>query len=172
MKEIILKIDKNDNVVGEISKEVAHDDEGILHRAFLVIIFNKKEEILLTKRSKFKRLWPGFWDGSVASHQRKDETLKKAVVRRLKEEVNLRVKKVTRLFKFYYRNAFGKTASEREICHVFKIKIKNKISPDKKEISDFKWINLKEIQKDIKKNPQKYTPWFLIVFKQFLNDVV
>lgn len=172
MKEIILKVDKNDNVVGAISKDTAHDERGILHRAFLVIVFNKKGEILLAKRSKLKRLWPGFWDGSVASHQRKKETLMKAVKRKLKEEINLRPRKVKSLFKFYYRNVFRKTGSEKEICHVFQVTTKNKIVPNKKEIAAIQWQDPKKLKTDIKKAPQKYTPWFLIVYKQFLNDVI
>lgn len=172
MKEIILKVDKKDNVVGEVSKDTAHDDKGILHRAFLVIVFNDKGKILLAKRSRFKRLWPGFWDGSVASHQRKNEDLETAVKRRLKEEINIKASKVKSLFKFYYRNSFKKTGSEREICHVFRIKTKNKIFPNKKEVADFQWLNLKKLQKEIENNPQEYTPWFLIVYKQFLNDTI
>jgi len=169
MKEIILKVDKNDNVIGEIKRERAHNGKGILHRAFLVIVFNEKGKILLAKRSRFKRLWPGVWDGSVASHQRKNETLKKAVKRGLREEIGVEAKRIKHLLKFYYRNSFKDIGSEREICHVFKVKTKNQISPNKKEVSDLKWKSLKELQKDIKKSPQKYTPWFLIVYNQFFK---
>jgi len=172
MKEIILKVDKNDNVVGEVPKDTAHNNKGILHRAFLVIVFDDKGKILLAKRSRFKRLWPGFWDGSVASHQRKNESLETAIKRRLKEEIGIKVSKVKNLFKFYYQNSFRKKGSEREICHVFKLKTKNKISPNKKEVADFKWLDLKELQKEIENNPREYTPWFLIVYKQFLNDII
>ena len=122
MKEIILKVDGNDNVIGKIPKSIAHNGKGILHRAFLVIVFNNKNEILLAKRSNLKRLWPGFWDGTVASHQREGEDLEEAVRRRIKEEIGIRARRIKHLFKFYYQSSFKNKGSEREICHVFKIK--------------------------------------------------
>jgi len=39
-------------------------------------------------------------------------------------------------------------------------------------VADFKWLDLKELQKEIENNPREYTPWFLIVYKQFLNDII
>jgi len=172
MKEIILKVDKNDNVVGEVPKDAAHDDKGILHRAFLAIVFNKEGKILLAKRSKLKRLWPGFWDGSIASHQRNSETMAEAVKRRLKEELGIKKSEVKSLFKFCYQTSFGKVGSEKEICHVFEARTKEKIKPNKREVVDLKWLNFKKLKEDIKNNPRKYTPWFLIVYKQFLNDTI
>ena len=67
-KEQIVIVDEHDRVLGEEDKEKCHDGEGILHRAFLAMVFNRAGELLLTRRSGRKRLWPGFWDGSVASH--------------------------------------------------------------------------------------------------------
>jgi len=175
MKEIILRVDKNDNVVGEVQRDAAHNGKGVLHRAFLALVFNKKgDKILLAKRSRFKKLWPGFWDGTVASHQKKRETLVRSVKREIEEEIGVKVKssQIKDLFKFYYRKSFGKIGSEHEICHVLKITLssKRKISPDNREVSAVKWLNLKKLQDDIEENPRKYTPWFLIVYNQFFKN--
>src|SRR3989338_2213539 len=74
MDEQITIVDKTDKAVGTEGKGKCHDGEGILHRGFLMMIFNSKGELLLAKRSKEKRLWPGFWDMSVASHVHQGES--------------------------------------------------------------------------------------------------
>lgn len=169
MKEIILKVDKSDRVIGEIEKEKAHKGKGVLHRAFFVIVFNKKGEILLAKRSKHKKLWPGFWEGTVASHQRKGETLEEAIKRRVKEEIGIKIQKIKFLFKFFYQDFFEKKGVEKEICHVVKVKYQGKVFPNKKEVAEIKWITPKKLKKDIKENPHKYTPWFLISFRRIFR---
>ena len=45
MIEKVILVDKNDNEVGSMEKQEAHE-KGLLHRAFSVFIFNKKNELL------------------------------------------------------------------------------------------------------------------------------
>jgi isopentenyl-diphosphate delta-isomerase len=52
MEEVIL-VDQDDNAIGTMEKMEAHR-KGLLHRAFSVVIFNSKGEILLQKRAKSK----------------------------------------------------------------------------------------------------------------------
>ena len=41
---------------------------GLWHRAVIVALVNKKNEILIQKRSKNKEKFPGLWDLSIAGH--------------------------------------------------------------------------------------------------------
>ena len=66
--EYIILVDEKGARLGTEEKEKCHEGKGLLHSAFLVIILNEEFEILLTRRSRLKKLWPGYWDGSVASH--------------------------------------------------------------------------------------------------------
>ena len=59
--EKLILVDKNDNVLGYKSKVECHENDGILHRAFSIFIFNNKNQLLLQKRSDQKLLWPLFW---------------------------------------------------------------------------------------------------------------
>ena len=43
--ELIL-VDQNDNDIGFLSKSACHAGEGVLHRAFSVILFNINGELL------------------------------------------------------------------------------------------------------------------------------
>ena len=74
MDEFVILVDGNDNPIGKEEKVKCHLPDGKLHRAFTALIFNKDGKLLLTKRSDSKMLWPGDWDGTVASHPREGET--------------------------------------------------------------------------------------------------
>ena len=192
MRELILQVNKNDDIIGEIPKEEAHQGNGILHRAFLAMVFDEKERLLLTKRSRLKKLWPDFWDGSIASHPKKGESQEQAAKRRMIEELGTRAEDVKYLFKFHYQIPYKDIGSENEICAVLKVKIsgksrtfkpqqniniqknikkaRGKISPNPKEISDCKWMDIENFKKDLKENPEKYAPWLKIGFEKYESE--
>jgi len=160
-KDLVLKVDKNDKVIGEVSKDKAHQVKGILHRAFLAMVFDENGKLLLAQRSKFKKLWPSFWDGSVASHFKKGESLKRAVKKRIVEELGVEPGDIKYLFKFYFATPFKKVGSENEICYLFKVKVGSKIFPNLKEVSNWKWVSLSEL------NLVKFTPWLQLAIKKY-----
>jgi len=49
MEEYVVLVDNQDNELGLMKKMEAHE-EGVLHRAFSVFVFNSKGEILLQKK--------------------------------------------------------------------------------------------------------------------------
>ena len=54
--ELLILVDTDDQQTGILSKVECHDDDGILHRAFSVFLFNDRGELLLQRRSADKRL--------------------------------------------------------------------------------------------------------------------
>jgi len=110
--EHIVIVDENDNYVGEEEKGKCHDGKGILHRGFLIMVFNKTGELLLARRSNKKRLWPGFWDGTVASHVIEEEDYIQASKRRLLQEIGVSTDKLKYLFKFRYHIGYKDIGSE------------------------------------------------------------
>jgi isopentenyl-diphosphate delta-isomerase len=166
--EHIVIVDKKDNFIGEEEKEKCHDGNGILHRGFLVMVFNGAGELLLTRRSERKRLWPGFWDGTVASHVINGEGYIQASKRRLSQEIGLTANNIQYLFKFHYRVRYKNIGSENEICAVTRVDRidTDRICVNNDEISSVKTITIESLMKDIKKNRQKYTPWLIIAMGQ------
>ena len=82
--EKIIKVDINDNYVGEIEKLDAHT-QPILHRAFSVFLYNG-DKILIQRRAKNKYHSGGLWANSCCSHPRANKTFLQSVKERLKEE--------------------------------------------------------------------------------------
>ena len=54
VEEFVILVDKNDNPIGLEEKVKCHLPNGKLHRAFTALLFNKKGELLLTRRSQTK----------------------------------------------------------------------------------------------------------------------
>jgi len=86
LKEKVLLVDSNDQVLGKMEKIEAHE-KGLLHRAFSVFVYNNNGELLMQKRAFSKYHTPGLWTNTCCSHQREDETNVEAGKRRLQEEM-------------------------------------------------------------------------------------
>ena len=167
MEQVIL-VDSNDQELGLEEKFTCHKHPAKLHRAFSIFIFNEKGQLLITKRNKEKKTWPGFWSNAVCSHPRKGEHPEHAADRRLMEELGIK-SELKYLFKFIYSANFDGEWGEHELDWVFVGKTGNNLTPNKSEIDDWKFVDVKELEKDIKKNPDNYTPWFKIALPRVLK---
>ena len=68
MEELVLCLDAEDNVIDASSKLATHHGEGILHRAFSVLIFDSQGRLLVQQRSSDKITFPAVWANSCCSH--------------------------------------------------------------------------------------------------------
>ena len=162
MEKIVL-VNKKNRTIGAEEKMKAHLS-GKLHRAFSVLLFNKEGEILIQRRAKSKYHSPGLWTNTCCSHPRPREEVKLAAQRRLKEEMGVNCK-LKEAFSFIYKAKVGDLV-EHEFDHVFLGKFDRNPKPDKKEVADWRWVKLRDLEADIKKNPKKYTPWFKIIIRK------
>ncbi len=163
VEEYIILVDKNDNPIGHEEKVKCHLPNGKLHRAFTALLFDKQSNLVLTKRSTSKMLWPGDWDGTVASHPRESETFVSSAERRMPEEIGISCN-FDYLFKFEYHVYYKDVGSENEICGtVLGIVDKSlKFNFVEDEISEIKWISANELRDELEKNPTSYCPWMII----------
>jgi len=161
--EYLTVVDSNDNQIGTEEKVKCHLPNGKLHRAFTILLFSKDGKLLLTQRSMSKMLWPGDWDGTVASHPRQSETYVSSAERRLPQEIGITCK-LDYLFKFEYHVPYKNVGSENEICGTLIgiIEDPRKIKLMKDEISATKWVNFHELMAEIKKSPGIFCPWMLV----------
>lgn len=117
MKEYIIAVDELDKEVGKIEKMEAHH-KGVLHRAFSILVFNSKNQLLLQKRNIKKYHSPGLWTNTCCSHPRYGEKLEEAIYRRLKEEMGFTCE-LKEIFSFIYKVELEKDLFENEFDHVF-----------------------------------------------------
>ena len=83
-------VDDSDRVLGAAPRSKVHGD-NLRHRAVHILIFNKKGEILLQKRTRWKDRHPLLWDSSAAGHVNAGEDYNSAAQRELKEELGIDV---------------------------------------------------------------------------------
>lgn len=165
---MILVVDDHDIIIGEEDKEKCHDNPGRLHRGFLAMVYTRSGELLLTRRSDKKRLWPGFWDGSVASHVYRGEDYLEASRRRLAEELGVASAPIEFGFKFHYRAGYGSAGTEHEICAVTIVRgiDADRLTPDPDEIAEIKTADLKALIEEIRAGAGQYTPWLILALNQ------
>ena len=165
-EEYLILVDEKDNPIGTEEKIKCHLPNGLLHRAFTALIFDKNGRLVLTKRAKEKMLWPNDWDGTVASHPRESETYVSSGERRMPEELGIRCK-LDYLFKFEYHVPYKDVGSENEICGTL-IGIADDSSQFRHiegEIDEIKWISAKDLLSELKTNPKIYCPWMIIALE-------
>ncbi len=165
----LIIVDPEDRILGFKNRNECHKGNGILHRAFSIFIFNDKKELLLQKRSKAKLLWPLFWSNSACSHPWVGEAFNETVRIRLMEELGIKAP-LRFLFKFQYQARYRDVGSENEICSVFIGKTNETIRPNKHEIDDWKFIGISELNANIQKYPNQYTPWFKIEWERIQEE--
>lgn len=169
MNEFVVLVTPEDQEIGEMEKLQAHK-MGLLHRAFSVFVFNEDGEILLQQRALSKYHSPGQWTNSCCSHPRKDEAYNQAAMRRMKEELGLEIE-LKPAFSFIYYADVGKGLYEHELDHVFTGKWSGEeINFNPKEVMAIRWIHPKNLDKEIRENPENFTPWFRIIWEKHLDS--
>ena len=164
MEENVILVDVLDNQLGLMPKMEAHE-KAVLHRAFSVFIFNDEGELMLQQRAAHKYHSPLLWTNTCCSHQRDGESNIEAGKRRLIEEMGFKTN-LKEIFSFVYKAPFDNGLTEHELDHVMIGNFNGtpKINPD--EVASYKWMTLEAVKKDIKLQPNIYTAWFKIIFKE------
>jgi isopentenyl-diphosphate delta-isomerase len=169
MEEQVILVDTNDTQVGQMAKMEAHE-KGLLHRAFSVFIFNKKEELMLQQRAAHKYHSPLLWTNTCCSHQRNGESNIEAGERRLQEEMGFTTN-LKEVFSFIYKAPFDNGLTEHEFDHVLIGFFDEDPNINKEEVEDYKWMLLEDVKFEIENNSDKYTAWFKIIFKESYDKI-
>lgn len=159
MQEFVVLVNDNNEQIGVMPKLAAHSAHTPLHRAFSVYIFNKKGEFLLTRRSVNKKVFSGIWTNSCCGHPGPDETTEDAIKRRMQFELGLAPQNLKVVLADYRYRAEMNHIVENEICPVYIATINQSPKPNPQEVSDYQWISWNEFLRQIRKAPEKYSPW-------------
>lgn len=158
---MVILVDKDDNQIGTMEKMEAHR-KGELHRAFSVLVFNAKGEMLLQKRARSKYHSGGLWTNACCSHPVPGESMEDTVKRRVKEEIGIEVKPEFS-YKFLYKTRLDQNLTEHELDYVFIAEYNDQPVLNSEEAEDWKYVSLQWLRDDVAKNPSKYTHWFKLI---------
>lgn len=162
--QLIALVDKHDNIFAYDKKLKVHE-EGLLHRAFSIFIFNNKAEMLIHQRALNKYHSPGLWTNACCSHLLENMSMLECAHDRLQHEMGFDTD-LDFKFKFTYKETFGNGLTEYETDHVYFGYWNGTPKPNPNEVSNFIWINVNTLLNNVKQNPNQYTYWF----KHILNN--
>ncbi len=169
-EELIL-VDELDREIGHSPKSDCHAGNGVLHRAFSIFIFNKKNELLLQRRSAEKPLWPDYWSNTCCSHPRVGESMEEAVSRRLVEELGIECP-LTFLFKFKYHAQYGTVGAEHEYCWVYYGHYDGEVDVNEREIAEWRYLDIASLESEVAASPENFTPWLKMEWAQITNSYI
>lgn len=156
--EFVILVDEQDREVGEAEKMQTHKF-GLLHRAFSVLIYNTKGEMLLQQRAATKYHSAGLWSNACCGHPRPGEKIEDAARRRLKEELGFNCS-LKFSFKFIYKASFENSLKEHELDHVFTGIYDSEVLPDKNEVQAYRWVTMENLKNEIIENHSSFSVWF------------
>lgn len=168
-EEFVILVDEHDKELGIMEKMHAHK-LGILHRAFSIFIFNSQMQLLLQKRAPGKYHSGGLWTNTCCSHPRIGEDIKLAALRRLNEEMGLSCE-LQHVTTVTYKANLSNDMFENELDHIF-IGYSDtlpKLNPA--EVSEYKYMELPEVQEWLINEPWSFTEWFKILFEPVKNEL-
>jgi len=145
--EIIDHLDENENIIGIIDKEIAHEN-GLWHKSVHVWIINDNNEILLQQRCKDKDFFPNVWDASFAGHVSAGENSITSAIREGEEELGIEVDAKNMEYLFTNKESLiynDITSNEFVDIYLLRQNINLKdIILQKEEVSKVKYVSINE----------------------------
>jgi isopentenyl-diphosphate delta-isomerase len=162
MDEIITLVDEKDNVIGQKPRSKLIDSDR--WRAVEIWVEDTDGNILLAKRSPLKKHEPNVWEPGAAGTVTYPEPYETSSARELGEELGIKVQNLTLEKVLFYKKPFGNRA-----MGLFRVVVDKgvKLKLQEDEVTEVKWISLKELKEDYRNNPEKYVSDLGIFIKHF-----
>ncbi len=142
--ELVVLLDAAGAAIGSARKADVHTADTPRHLAFSCYVLDAQGRLLVSRRARTKRTFPGVLTNSVCGHPGPGEALPEAVVRRAQAELGLELTPdALRLVlpDFSYRAEMGGIV-EHELCPVFLATVPDNplLQPDPQEVASVAWI--------------------------------
>ena len=167
--DLLILVDSDDQEIGLMDKTLCHENQGKLHRAFSIFLFNQSGEVLIQQRATSKPLWGDFWSNTCCSHPRAGESIDSAASRRIEEELGIQAE-LSFIYKFEYQARFNEQLSENELCSVYFGHFDGAPTPNPNEVQSWKWISRESLTKELRENADLYTPWLKLEWSTLNED--
>ncbi|MBO1767178.1 MULTISPECIES: isopentenyl-diphosphate Delta-isomerase [Allobranchiibius] len=158
--EQVVLVDPAGNAIGSHDKHTVHGADTPLHLGFSCYIFDDRDRLLVTRRSLHKRTFGGVWTNSVCGHPAPGETLRAAVMRRVRRELGLAIglpRLVLADFSYY---ASMHSIAENELCPVLvahALGSRPHLDPD--EVADLQWEPWTRFASQVASGERIVSPW-------------
>lgn len=164
--ELFDVVNERDEVIGQRTRGEVHR-LGLRHRAVHVLVFNRRGEVFLQKRSMLKDTFPGAWDSSASGHLDSGEDYDACAVRELREEIGLAMDRApTRLFKLEACPDTG-----QEFVWVYRHESEGPFALHPAEIETGQWVAPAELAHWMAEKPEEFASALVLIWDKLRSCV-
>ncbi|KAI9486854.1 MAG: isopentenyl pyrophosphate isomerase [Benjaminiella poitrasii] len=186
MEEMCIVVNRDDSRVGADSKKTCHlmsnIQQGLLHRAFSVFLFDSQNRLLLQQRATEKITFPDMWTNTCCSHplntpseliEENQLGVRNAAQRKLEHELGIKPEEVPiddfkYLTRIHYLAASDGQWGEHEVDYILFIKTDVNLDVNPNEVRDVRWVTPEELKAMFADPNIPMTPWFKLICNSFL----
>ena len=155
-------INEKGEVIRIALRSEIHGNPSFMHKVVHVLVFNKRGELLMQKRSLSKDVAPGKWDTSVGGHVGVGEELILSAKREMEEELGVSDGGIEYLYSYIHSNPY-----ETELVTTYRCVYSGDICHNRDEIDEVRFWSLEEISGAI--GGQIFSDNFEAEFRAYLN---
>ncbi|HWD19875.1 MAG TPA: NUDIX domain-containing protein [Verrucomicrobiae bacterium] len=164
-EEIFDVVNEQDEVIGQMPRSQVHR-EGHKHRAVHVLVFNRRGDLFLQKRSMTKDTFPGRWDSSASGHLDSGEDYDQCAVREIFEEIGLTLSAApARLFRILACEETG-----QEFVWVYRAESEGPFTLHPEEIEKGGWFSPMEIDAWVARREDDFAPGFVKIWRRWRHS--
>lgn len=153
-------VDEDDAKIGTATRGSVHRS-GAWHRGVHVLVFNRRGELLLQRRSATKDKSPSKLDLSVSEHSKAGESFEAAAVRGLREELGVDGANLSRVLKF--KMAYG--PGDNMVSTIFQTTLKGELRPDGSEVEEVIAVDDGTLRRMVDERSDEFAPWALQILR-------
>lgn len=168
-REILDVVNENDEPISTATRREVHE-EALLHRAVHVLLGDGTGRVILQRRSRDKRTYPGLLTSSASGHVPAGEAPHKAARREVEEELGLVAPDLERIGSVHVEDL---DVGEREIAHVFAgtLDAGAELAPDPDEVLEVHRVSPATIRAWLTEDPGRLAATFVPVFERFEDEI-
>ncbi len=102
-EEIVQIVDEENREIAVLSRRLMRE-QGLIHRASYILVFNSAGELFVQKRTRSKDIYPGYWDVAAGGVVLAGESYEESAERELAEELGVSGLKLDFLFDQYHED--------------------------------------------------------------------
>ncbi|VEU22237.1 DEKNAAC103261 [Brettanomyces naardenensis] len=200
MAENCIVLDYDDVPIGSGTKKLCHImkniNQGLLHRAFSVFLFDSQDRLLLQQRADEKITFPSLWTNTCCSHplcvpselgfssssadgsnihslNTAVRGVKSAAQRKLDHELGISssdvpIEDFNFLTRIHYMAPSNGVWGEHEIDYILIIRSDGKVHANPNEVKDYKYVTKEELKEMFERDDLSFTPWFKLICESYL----
>lgn len=157
--EQVVLLAEDGSAIGVEDKAVVHHADTPLHLAFSSYVFDSAGNTILTRRALHKKTFPGLWTNTCCGHPLPAEDMEQAVLRRLRDELGMKVSSAELLLPAFRYRAVMDGVVENEMCPVFRVLSDDEPAPNPDEVDSTERVPWASFAASVLDGTREISPW-------------